>query len=127
MKDAIYQLTKFIRKTGIPIYKLADEVNIPRSTLYNFMSGKSEFLSMQQWDRLAKPIPSEKMPKLDEYDLRKPKLTNKRCSVPGCKQRIPDNHRMLCRDHYRADGNLKAHDLDYEDTYSFPRGFRRWW
>jgi len=49
------QVIDYMKKTGIPPYKLAQLVGIPNGTFYNWMAGKGD-LKLKQWLELEKLI-----------------------------------------------------------------------
>jgi len=49
------QVSEYMRKTGIPPYKLAKLVGIPNGTFYNWLGGKGD-LKLSQWLELQKLI-----------------------------------------------------------------------
>jgi len=47
------QVLKYLEKTGLPPYKLAQLARIPNGTFYNWLNGKGD-LKLTQWIELEK-------------------------------------------------------------------------
>lgn len=49
------QVTRYIKKTGMPPYMLAKWAGIPNGTFYNWLNGKGD-LKLSQWVELEKIV-----------------------------------------------------------------------